>query len=69
MARGGAKYVIVAVDYFTKWVEAEPMANITSAKVASFIIKNIIFYYEVPYKIITDNGTQFESSHFQDFCA
>lgn len=67
MARGGAKYVIVAVDYFTKWIEAEPMATITSAKVVSFVIKNIICRYGVPYKIITDNRTQFDSSHFQDF--
>lgn len=64
MARGGAKYVIVAVDYFTKWVEAEPMTTITSAKVVSFVIRNIIYRYGVPYKIITDNGTQFESSYF-----
>ena len=67
MARGGVKYVIVAVDYFTKWVEAEPMATITTAIVVSFVIKNIICRYGVLYKIITDNGTQFESSHFQDF--
>lgn len=67
MAWGGAKYVIVAVDYFTKWVEAEPMAMITSAKVVSFMIKNIICRYGIPYKIIIDNETQFESSHFQDF--
>ena len=45
------------------------MATITSAKVVSFVIKNIICRYGVPYKIITDNGTQFESSYFQDFCA
>lgn len=68
MARGRAKYVIVAVDYFTKWVEAEPMAIITSTKVVSFVTKNIIFRYGVPYKNITDNGTQFESAHFQNFC-
>ena len=68
MARGGAKYVIVVVDYFTKWVEAEPLATITSAKVASFVTKNIICRYGVPYIIITDNGMQFESAHFQNFC-
>lgn len=69
MTKEEAKYVIVAVDYFTKWVKADPTATITSAKVVSFVIKNIIYSYGVPYKIITDNGTQFESSHFQDFYA
>ena len=48
MARGGAKYVIMAVDYFTKWVKAEPMATITAAKVISFVTKNIIYRYGVP---------------------
>lgn len=61
MDRGGAKYAIVAIDYFTKWLEAEPMATITSAKVVNFVIKNIICRYGVPYKIIIDNGMQFES--------
>lgn len=69
MARGGPKYVTVAVDYFTKWVEAEPMTTVTLAKVFSFVIKNIIYRYGVPYKIINDNGTQFESFHFPDFYA
>lgn len=64
MARRGAKYVIVAVDYFTEWVEAEPMTKITSAKVVSFVVKNIICQYCVPNKIIIDNGTQFETYHF-----
>ena len=42
MARGGAKYVIVAVDYFNKWVEAKSISTITSTKVVSFMIKNNI---------------------------
>lgn len=68
MGRGGAKYVIVAVYYFIKWVEVEPLFTITSAKVVSFVTKNLICRYGVPYKIIIDNGTQFESAHFQNFC-
>ena len=67
-AKSGIKYVIVAVDYFTKWAEAEPLATITSKKMISFVTKNIICRYGVPQKIITDNGTQFESEEFQDFC-
>ena len=33
--------MIVAIDYFTKWVEAKPVATITEAKVTSFVWKNI----------------------------
>lgn len=33
LAPGQLKFLIVAIDYFTKWIEAEPLATITSAKV------------------------------------
>ena len=67
-AKSGIRYAIVAVDYFTKWAESEPLATITSKKMINFVTKNIICRYGVPQKIITDNGTQFESEEFQDFC-
>ena len=66
--RGGAKYAIVAVDYFTKWVEAEPLNKISSAKVINFLIKNILCRYGVPLKIVSDNGLQFDSEEFADWC-
>ena len=40
--KGGVKYAIVAVDYFMKWDEAEPVATITSKKALKFTINNII---------------------------
>ena len=68
MVKGGAKYVIIAFDYFSKWVEAEPLASITKKKVINFVTKNIICRFGVLQKVITDNGTQFESVEFIDFC-
>src|SRR5574338_961316 len=68
ISRGGAKYAIVAVDYFTKWAEAEPLATITSKKVINFAVRNIICRFGLPRTIITDNGTQFESREFKEFC-
>ena len=53
------KYAIVAIDYFTKWVEAEVLASITEAKTSSFIWKSIICRFGIPYAIVTDNGWQF----------
>ena len=64
----GAKYAIVAVDYFTKWAEAEPLATITTKKVINFVVQNIICRFGLPRTIITDNGTQFESKEFKEFC-
>ena len=44
----GHKYMLVAIDYFTKWVEAASYTKLISAKVAKFIISHIICRYGVP---------------------
>ena len=49
------KFLIVAIDYFTKWVEAELVTTITEAKITSFVWKNIICRFGVPHVIISDN--------------
>lgn len=66
---GQRQYLLVAIDYFTKWVEAEALATIKTDNVIQFIWKNIICRYGVPESIITDNGTQFASMDFADYCA
>ena len=49
------KYLLVCMDYFTKWVEAELLANIRDVDVKKFIWKNIVTRFEVPYALISDN--------------
>ena len=66
--KGGVKYAIVAMDYYTKCVEAEPMKIITSKKALDFVIYNILCRYGLPHKIMFDNGKQFDSVHFTNFC-
>ena len=61
------RFLIVAIDYFIKWVEVEPVATITEAKVTSFVWKNIICRFGVPCIIISDNGKQFDNPKFQKF--
>ena len=58
--RGSVQYAVVAVDYLTKWVEAEALASITSAKIKEFVYKNIVCRYEVLHTIVLDNGTLFD---------
>ncbi|XP_062119082.1 uncharacterized protein LOC133832804 [Humulus lupulus] len=66
--KGGIKYAIVAVDYFTQWVKAEPLATITSKKTLDFVIKNIVCRYRLLRKIVSDNGLEFDNEVFTDFC-
>ena len=54
--RCGAQYAVVAVDYFTKWVEAKALASITSMKIKEFVYRNIVCRYGVPHTILSDNG-------------
>ena len=66
---GNKKYLLVCIDYFTKWVESEPLANIRDVDVKRFIWKNIITRFEVPYALISDNGLQFDSKAFRKYCS
>ncbi|XP_043725981.1 uncharacterized protein LOC122672586 [Telopea speciosissima] len=59
-ASRGRQFVVVAVDYFTKWVEAEALATITATKVWKFFLHSVIYKYGIQRTLITDNGKQFE---------
>jgi transposase InsO family protein len=64
---GGHVYMLVAVDKFTKWVEAAPVTTQDSTTAINFIM-SIIYHFGVPHSIITDNGTNFISKEFKNFC-
>ena len=57
--KGQVKFLIVAVDHFTMWIEAKPLTTITAQQVQQFVWKDIICRYGVPHTIITDYGRQF----------
>ncbi|RDX88227.1 pol, partial [Mucuna pruriens] len=67
-APGQVKFLIVAVDYFTKWIEAEPVATITVERVKKFYWKKIVCRFSIPAEIVSDNGTQFASKSTAEFC-
>jgi hypothetical protein len=62
------KYVVVAVEYFSKWIEAKPLATITSVTVQKFFWQSIVCRFGVPKAITVDNGTQFDAEAFKEFC-
>ncbi|GAU46722.1 hypothetical protein TSUD_100140 [Trifolium subterraneum] len=67
-ASNGHRFILVAIDYFTKWVEAASYANVTKQVVVRFIKNHIICRYGVPNKIITDNGTNLNNKMMKDLC-
>ena len=62
-ARGGYVDLLVAVDEFTKWIEAMPVTNQSGASAVKFF-EYIVYRFRVPHSIITDNGTNFTSKEF-----
>ena len=60
-------HLLVAVDKFTKWVEAEPVSKCDAATATQFIEK-VIFHFGYPQNIITDNGTNLSKGTMKEFC-
>jgi transposase InsO family protein len=63
----GFTHLLVAVDKFSKWIEARPIVNVRSEEVVSFFT-DIIYHFSIPNTIITDNDTQFTGKKFLNFC-
>jgi transposase InsO family protein len=59
---------MVVVEYFSKWIEAKALATITSSTIQKFFWQSIICRFGVPKSITVDNGTQFDSEAFREFC-
>ncbi|GAU46761.1 hypothetical protein TSUD_92560 [Trifolium subterraneum] len=63
------KYLIVAMDYFTKWIEAEPLAKMGASHILRFFKRNVFARFGIPQVVVTDNGTQITNKKFQEFLA
>ena len=60
--------MILATDYFTKWIEAKLLASTTWKNINHFVWKPIICHFGAPRVIVIDNGPQFYSKCFKDLC-
>ncbi|CAF3796274.1 unnamed protein product [Rotaria sp. Silwood1] len=60
--------LLVVVDYFTRWIELFPMRTTTSMDIAQILINEVFSRYGLPKYILSDNGPQFVSNVFEDFC-
>ncbi|XP_051140020.1 uncharacterized protein LOC127257628 [Andrographis paniculata] len=59
--------IVVATDYFTKWIKAVPLANVTYQEVVKFVKEHIIHRYGIPKTITADQGTVFTSNRVAAF--
>jgi transposase InsO family protein len=66
-APGGYTHLLVAVNKFSKWIEARPITNLRVEQAVSFFT-DIIHRFGVPNSIITNNGSEFTSRKFLEFC-
>jgi hypothetical protein len=63
----GHCFVIVSTDYFTKWIQAIPLKNMTYREVIEFITGHIIHRFGIPQTLTTDQGTSFISKEVHEF--
>jgi transposase InsO family protein len=59
--------VLLATDYFTRWVEAIPLKKVISKNMVEFVKEHIIYRFGIPQTITTDQGGQFVSLKFREF--
>ena len=60
-------WILIATDYFTKWIKAKSYVELMSKEVFNFVEENIMTRLGVPETIITDNGTIFTSNRFKEY--
>ncbi|XP_042404677.1 uncharacterized protein LOC121994834 [Zingiber officinale] len=65
MTSGQKRFLLVVVDYFSKWAKAEALARITEGAVIQFLWRNILYRFDIPHKLVSDNGRQFQDRKIQ----
>ena len=68
LLEAGNKYLVIAADYFTKWVEVYLLPNQEANTVAEALVKNFVCWFGVPLIIHSDQGRNFESLVFSEMC-
>ncbi|KAJ6813181.1 uncharacterized protein M6B38_147455 [Iris pallida] len=64
----GHRFILAIADYFSKWAEAVPLAEVKTSNVISFLKRHVIYHFGLPRRIMHDNGPQFASHVFYRFC-
>jgi len=67
-ASNGHRFILVTMDYFTKWVEVASYASVTQNVIVKFIKREFICHYGIPRKLITDNATNLNNKMMTKLC-
>jgi ribonuclease HI len=65
---GQHRWILVATDYFTKWIEAIPTRNANHTVIINFLQENIFARFGCPKRIVTDNAAAFKDKHLVKLC-
>ncbi|PKI75849.1 hypothetical protein CRG98_003764 [Punica granatum] len=68
-ASNGHLFILVSIDYFTKWIKAVTLASVTAKVVAHFLKRDIIAQYGVPATLVTDNAKNLNNKLIDKLCA
>jgi hypothetical protein len=63
----GHQFVLMAIDYFTKWAEAVPLKNMAHQELIRFVMEDIVYRFGIPQTLTTDQGPTFISQQFREF--
>jgi len=62
------KYMVVAIEYLTKWVEIRALDKVTAENIAKFVFEEIICRHGIPQIILTDQGSHFKNKMLDELC-
>jgi hypothetical protein len=69
LSNNGKKYIIIAIDYFTKWAKAIPTFNNTNDTTVHIFFNHVISHFGVPLQLVSDHGKHFENEFFAELSA
>jgi len=62
------RFILTITSYFSKWAEVIPLREVKASDVIKFIKHHVVYCFDVPQRIVYNNGPQFVSQAFQRFC-